>query len=116
MFSHRDLFISNRLLKDYCDTEYSEPTVLLSVGYYYMPFLFLLLTSIVVWHGPYLSLNMYVQGSIEKIQTSDLTVVATLLSLLGNKYIVVPALILTSLLLFFQGQRRLAVHFLLSLF
>lgn len=73
-------------------------------------FLFLLLTSIVVWYGPYLSLNMYALNYIDKIQTSGLTAVATLLSLLGNKYIVTPALILTSLSLFFQGQRRLAVH------
>lgn len=74
-------------------------------------FLFLLLTTIVVWHGPYISLNMYVFHYMDKIQTSGLILVATLISLLGNKYIIVPALILTCIFLFFQGQKRLALHF-----
>ncbi|HHF7348109.1 TPA: phosphatase PAP2 family protein [Legionella feeleii] len=76
-------------------------------------FLFFCLTAIVAWHGPYLFLNTYVHRTVETIKTSDLTLAATFLSILGNKYIVVPALILTSLFLFFQAQRRLAVHFFL---
>src|SRR5436190_1227373 len=73
--------------------------------------LFLILTIIVAWYGPYLHLNLSVFYYADKIQTNHLTLFAYFISFFGNRYVIIPTITLTSLFLFFQGQKRLAWHF-----
>jgi undecaprenyl-diphosphatase len=72
--------------------------------------LFLLAAAAVKWYVPtaYLdvSLNNYVENNL---QTSFLSYLALFVSLLGDKYVIIPTVLLTGL--FFQQQKRFSLHF-----
>jgi len=73
--------------------------------------LFIFLAIIVKWNGSNLYLNVYLHQVIgNKFYTLLLSYIAIIISLFGDKFVIIPTIIITSFFLFFKQQKRLAVH------
>ncbi|STX29709.1 PAP2 superfamily [Legionella beliardensis] len=78
-------------------------------------FLFLFLTAIVFYKLPFLSINDALYVLVHKIQSPFTDYLGNFISLFGNKYIVIPTIVITSLILFIKQQKRLALHLLVAI-
>ncbi|MGQ3890188.1 phosphatase PAP2 family protein [Legionella sp. CNM-1927-20] len=72
--------------------------------------LFFLLALTIIYRAPYLSINKEVYLFIDKIQSPYVFYVNNLISLFGNKYIVIPTIGIVSIILYLKQQNRLALH------
>ena len=73
--------------------------------------LFVLLTVVVKFYNTHLDLNLYFYQFAKKLKTPFLSYLSIVISLLGDKYVIIPTITMTSLILYFQQQKRLALHF-----
>ncbi|KTC89235.1 MULTISPECIES: phosphatase PAP2 family protein [Legionella] len=74
--------------------------------------IFLFLIAAVNWYIPVAQLNAYLNQYVEnKLPFSFLRYIALLVSLLGDKYVIIPTVLLTGF--FFQRQKRFSLHFII---
>ena len=74
--------------------------------------LFVFLAIAVKSHTSNLYFNVYLYQYVEtKLQISFVSYLAIFVSLFGDKFVVIPTIILTSVVLFLKQQKRFALHF-----
>lgn len=72
--------------------------------------LFVVLLIMVYLQSPYLSINNYILILSEEIQNNYIHLFSAVVSLLGNKYIIIPTFVLSGIILYLKNQKWLSLH------